>query len=102
MDLALRAEEQKALAQLGRFRVTTRDLAKTIYGGRTDDRMERDLAYLVEHGLVKVNVVNATARWSRRAQGTPGSRYIDYAGRQLLVEAGGLPPLRRPPLYQSL
>lgn len=59
IGLALRAEEQKVLAEVGRFRVVaTRDLAETVYDGRRS-RMERDLAFLREKGLISVNAVNA-------------------------------------------
>ncbi len=59
VGLSLRAEEQKLLAEVGRFRViTTRDLAATIYDNR-NSRMERDLAFLREKGLVTVDAVNA-------------------------------------------
>ncbi|GGA73423.1 hypothetical protein GCM10011507_26290 [Edaphobacter acidisoli] len=47
------------LADVGRFRVVaTRDLAATIYDNR-QSRMERDLAFLREKGLIQVDSVNA-------------------------------------------
>ncbi len=59
IGLALREEERKVLAEVGRFRViATRDLAETVYDGR-QSRMERDLAFLREKGLVQVDSVNA-------------------------------------------
>ena len=59
MGLSLREEEQKMLAEVGRFRViTTRDLAESIYGNR-QSRMERDLTFLREKGLLTVDAVNA-------------------------------------------
>lgn len=58
VGLSLRDEERKVLAEVGRFRViTTRDLAETIYDNRPS-RMERDLAFLRDQGLVQVDAVN--------------------------------------------
>jgi hypothetical protein len=100
VDLALRAEELRTLTELGRFRViTTRDLAETIYGGRMA-RLERDLAYLVEHGLVKVDAVNAR----RDGRGGRVDRLevvtLTNAGRQLVAETAGLPQDQK--LYAGL
>jgi hypothetical protein len=54
----LREEERKVLTEVGRFRViATRDLAETIYGNR-HARMERDLTFLREKGLIRVDTVN--------------------------------------------
>jgi hypothetical protein len=59
IGLSLREEERKVLAEVGRFRViTTRDLAETVYDNR-HARMERDLAFLREKGLIRVDSVNA-------------------------------------------
>jgi hypothetical protein len=59
IGLFLRDEERKVLAAVGRFRVvTTRDLAETVYDNR-QSRMERDLAFLREKGLIQVDTVNA-------------------------------------------
>jgi len=59
MGLSLREEERRVLAEVGRFRViATRDLAESIYGNR-QSRMERDLTFLREKGLVTVDAVNA-------------------------------------------
>jgi hypothetical protein len=58
VGISLRAEEQKVLAEVGRFRViSTRDLAETVYDNRSS-RMERDLAFLREKGLIQVDAVN--------------------------------------------
>lgn len=55
IGLSLREEERKVLTEVGRFRVVaTRDLAETVYAGR-HSRMERDLAFLREKGLVRVD-----------------------------------------------
>ena len=59
IGLALRDEERKVLAEVGRFRViATRDLAETVYDGRRS-RMERDLAFLRERRLIDIDSVNA-------------------------------------------
>jgi hypothetical protein len=59
IGLSLREEERKVLAEAGRFRVVaTRDLAETVYDNR-HARMERDLAFLKEKGLVQIDSVNA-------------------------------------------
>ena len=59
IGLSLREEERKVLTEVGRFRViATRDLAETVYGNR-HARMERDLAFLREKGLIRVDTVNA-------------------------------------------
>jgi hypothetical protein len=55
--VALRPEEQRLLAETGRFRVlNVKDAARTIYQG--DDRALRtDLDYLSKHGLISVDSV---------------------------------------------
>ena len=59
IGMSLREEERKVLAEVGRFRVvTTRDLAETVYDGRRS-RMERDLAFLRDKRLIRVDTVNA-------------------------------------------
>ncbi len=59
IGLALRDEERKVLVEAGRFRVVrTSDLAETVYGNR-DGRLERDLAFLRQKGLIEVDAVNA-------------------------------------------
>ena len=100
VDLALRAEEQKVLTEVGRFRViATRDLAATVYDGRTS-RMERDLAFLREKGLVTVNAVNA------RRDGRGGRvEHLEVvtltkAGCDLVRQGAGLPQNQR--LYAGL
>ena len=59
IDLSLRGEERKILAEVGRFRVVrTSDLAEIVYGKR-EGRMERDLTFLREKGLIDVDAVTA-------------------------------------------
>ena len=58
INMPLREEERKILADVGRFRVvTTRDLAETIYGHRQAE-IDRDLISLRQKGLVEVDAVN--------------------------------------------
>jgi hypothetical protein len=91
IGLALRAEEQKVLSEVGRFRVVaTRDLAETVYANRPA-RMERDIAYLNQQGLVSVNSVNA------RRDGRGGRvEHLEVVtltkqGRDLAQRVAGLP-----------
>lgn len=58
VGLALRGEEVRALAEIGKFRVlTTRDLADSVYDGNRS-RLQRDLRFLEDWGLVETNSVN--------------------------------------------
>ncbi len=100
LHLALRDEEQRVLAELGRFRViATRDLAETIYDGRKA-RMERDLAFLRQQGLIAVNAVNA------RRDGRGGRvehlevATLTNAGRDLVQQMAALPDGQK--LYAGL
>ena len=91
VGLSLRDEERKVLAEVGRFRVvTTRDLAETVYDNRRS-RMERDLAFLREKGLVKVDSVNAR----RDGRGGRVERIevvtLTRAGRDVARQTSGLP-----------
>ena len=94
--LRLRPEEQKLLAEAGRFRVlSVDDVARTLYGG--DKRaLQSDLHFLQEKGLLSVASVAARndGRWTR-------AREIDVVS---LTERGG--PLAREvgafPLEQKL
>jgi hypothetical protein len=100
IGLALRAEEMKVLADVGRFRViATRDLAETVYDGRRS-RMERDLAFLRDQGLIAVDAVNA------RRDGRGGKvehlevATLTKAGRDLARLAAELPSDQK--LYSGL
>jgi hypothetical protein len=100
VGLALRAEEQKVLTDIARFRViATRDLAKTIYGNHTS-QMERDLTFLRQQGLIEVNTVNM------RRDGRVGCvqrlevATLTKAGQRLVRETGGLPESQK--LYAGL
>jgi len=100
IGITLRAEEQKVLSEVGQFRVVaTRDLAETVYANRTA-RMERDLAYLRQQGLVNINSVNA------RRDGRGGRvQHIEVVtltkqGRDLAQRTSGLPADQK--LYAGL
>ena len=100
VGLSLRAEEQKLLVEVGRFRViTTRDLAATIYDNR-HSRMERDLAFLRDKGLVTVDAVNAR----RDGRGGRVERIevvtLTSDGRNVARHISGLPQEQR--LYAGL
>lgn len=100
LELALRTEEQKVLTNIARFRViATRDLAETVYGNRTA-RMERDLTFLRQKGLIEVNTVNMR----RDGRGGRVQRLevatLTKAGRQLVREMSGLPEGQK--LYAGL
>ncbi len=100
VDLALRDEEKKVLAEVGRFRViATRDLTETVYQNRSS-RMDRDLAFLRQRGLIQTNAVNAR----RDGRGGRVERLevvtLTKAGRDLVRERAGLPQDQK--LYSGL
>jgi hypothetical protein len=100
VGLSLRDEERKVLADVGRFRVVaTRDLAETVYEGRRS-RMERDLAFLREKGLVQVDSVNAR----RDGRGGRVERIevvtLTRAGRDVARQTSGSPQDQK--LYAGL
>ena len=91
VGLSLRDEERKVLAEVARFRViTTRDLAETVYDNRPS-RMERDLAFLRDQGLVQVDAVNGR----RDGRGGRVERIevvtLTKAGRDVARQTSGLP-----------
>ena len=91
VDLSLREQEVKALGEIGRFRVlATRDLAESVYGGRAS-QLARDLRFLEQHGLVKVESVNA--RRDGRAGKTNRLEVVTLtkAGRDVVRQTGNLP-----------
>lgn len=100
VDLALREEEQKVLAEVGRFRViATHDLAETIYQNRTS-RMDRDLAFLRQHGLIETNAVNARRDGRRGRVEHLEVVTLTKAGRDLARQRAGLPQDQK--LYSGL
>lgn len=100
IGVSLREEEQKVLAEVGRFRVvTTHDLAETVYGN-SHSQMKRDLAFLREKGLIQVDAVNAR----RDGRGGKVERIevvtLTKAGRDAARKTSGLPQDQR--LYAGL
>jgi hypothetical protein len=58
IGMTLRPEERRSMLELGRFRVVrTSDLANTIYDGK-QRKLEEDLKYLREKGLVSTRYIN--------------------------------------------
>jgi hypothetical protein len=100
IGMSLRSEELKLLADVGRFRViSTRDLAETVYDNRPS-RLERDLAFLKQQGLVQVDAVQAR-RDGRRGR----SEHIEVvtltrAGKDVARQTSGLPEGQK--LYAGL
>ena len=100
VDLALREEEQKVLAEVGRFRIIAiHDLAETIYQNRTS-RMDRDLAFLRQHGLIETNAVNARRDGRRGRVERLEVVTLTKAGRDLTRQRAGLS--RDQKLYSGL
>ena len=100
VGLSLRDEERKVLAEVGRFRViATRDLAETVYGNR-QARMERDLSFLRQKGLVQIDSVNAR----RDGRGGKVERIevvtLTGAGKDAARQTSGLPQDQQ--LYSGL
>jgi DNA-binding transcriptional ArsR family regulator len=100
IGLSLREEERKVLAEVGRFRVVrTSDLSEAVYGNR-HSRMERDLTFLREKGLVQIDSVNA------RRDGRSGRVErievvsLTKGGQSLVRLTGGLPQDQK--LYSGL
>jgi hypothetical protein len=100
IGLSLRPEELQLLREVGRFRVIrTRDLSETVYHNRAS-RMQRDLAYLRQHGLIEIDSVRSR-RDGRRAE----TRSIEVVtltreGRHLAQQTLSLPVRQR--LYAGL
>jgi hypothetical protein len=100
IGVTLRAEEIKLIAEAGRFRViSNRDLAETVYNNRPS-RLERDLAFLKQQGLVQIDAVQAR-RDGRRGQ----SERIEVvtltrAGKDVARQTSGLPEDQK--LYAGL
>ena len=98
--LRLRPEEQKLIAEAGRFRVLSGDdIARTIYGG--DKRaLEADLHFLREKGVLTVDSVAARndGRWSRQREIEVVS--LTKQGEHLAREVGAFPTEQR--LYHGM
>lgn len=100
IGMSLRSEELKLLAEVGRFRViSTRDLAETVYGHRPS-RLERDLRYLKQQGLVQVDAVQARRDGRRRRSERIEVVTLTRAGKEVARQTSGLPDGQR--LYAGL
>jgi hypothetical protein len=95
IGLSLRAEEIKLLAEVGRFRViATSDLAETVYGNRPS-RLERDLAFLKQRGLVQVDTVQARRDGRRGRSERIEVVTLTRAGKEMAQQTSGLPEEQR-------
>jgi len=100
IGLSLRAEEIKLLADVGRFRVvSTRDLAEAIYDNRPS-RLERDLMFLKQQGLVEVDTVHARRDGRRGSSERIEVVTLTRAGKEMARQTSGLPNGQR--LYAGL
>ena len=100
IGISLRDEERMVLREVGRFRVVrTSDLAEAVYENR-HARMERDLAFLREKGLVQVDSVNAR-RDGRGGRVEPIEVVtLTKGGQSLARMTGGMPQDQK--LYAGL
>ncbi len=100
IGLSLRSEELKLLAAVGRFRViSTRDLADSVYDNRPS-RLERDLAFLKQQGLVQVDAVQARRDGRRGRSQRIEVVTLTRAGKELARQTSGLPEGQK--LYAGL
>lgn len=100
IGVSLRDDELKLLADVGRFRViSTRDLAELVYHNRPS-RLEHDLAFLRQRGLVEVNAVQARRDGRRGKSETIEVVTLTRAGRDLARQASHLPEGQK--LYAGL
>jgi hypothetical protein len=91
IGLELRDEEKKLLREVGRFRVVqVGDLNQTIYDGKSR-KLENDLNYLREKGLVETQRVNLRHDGKRRTIERVEVATLTKAGRGLLIRQGDLP-----------
>jgi hypothetical protein len=91
IGLELRAEEKKLLTEVGRFRVVrVEDLNHTIYDGKSR-KLENDLSYLRDKGLVETQRVNLRHDGKRRTIERVEVVTLTKAGRSLLIKQGDLP-----------
>ena len=91
IGLELRDEEKKLLTEVGRFRVVrVEDLNQTIYDGKSR-KLENDLSYLRDKGLVETQRVNLRHDGKRRTIERVEVVTLTKAGRSLLIKHGDLP-----------
>jgi hypothetical protein len=95
IGLELRDEEKKLLTEVGRFRVVrVEDLNQTIYDGKSR-KLENDLNYLREKGLVETQRVNLRHDGKRRMIERVEVATLTKAGRSVLIKQGDLPKDQR-------
>lgn len=100
IGLELRDEEKKLLTEVGRFRVVrVEDLNQTIYDGKSR-KLENDLSYLREKGLVETQRVNLRHDGKRRSIERAEVVTLTKSGRNLLIQQGDLPKDQK--VYVSL
>lgn len=100
IGISLRDEERKLLADVGLFRViSTRDLVELVYDNRPS-RLEHDLAFLRQRGLIEVNAVQARRDGRRGRSETIEVVTLTRAGRDLARQASRLPEGQK--LYAGL
>ena len=91
IGLELRDEEKRLLTEVGRFRVVrVEDLNQTIYDGKSR-KLENDLNYLRDKGLVETQRVNLRHDGKRRTIERVEVVTLTKAGRSLLISQGDLP-----------
>jgi hypothetical protein len=91
IGLELRDEEKKVLTEVGRFRVVrVEDLNQTIYDGKSR-KLENDLNYLREKGLVETQRINLRHDGKRRTIERVEVVTLTKAGRSLRIKQGDLP-----------
>ncbi|HMH15311.1 MAG TPA: hypothetical protein VK578_19585 [Edaphobacter sp.] len=91
IGLELRTEEKKLLTEVGRFRVVrVEDLNQTIYDGKSR-KLENDLNYLRDKGLVETLRVNLRHDGKRRTIERVEVATLTKAGRNLLIKQDDLP-----------
>jgi len=95
IGLELRDEEKKLLTEVGRFRVVrVGDLDQTIYDGKSR-KLENDLNYLRDKGLLETQRVNLRHDGKRRTIERVEVVTLTKAGRSLLIRQGDLPKDQR-------
>jgi hypothetical protein len=100
IGMSLRSEELRLLADVGRFRViSTRDLAETVYDNRPS-RLERDLAFLKQQGLVRIDAVQARRDGRRGRSERIEVVTLTRTGKDVARQTSGLPDDQK--LYAGL
>lgn len=91
IGLQLRPEEQKAMLELGCFRVIrSSDLAETVYGNKRR-RLQEDLSYLRSKGLVETRHINLRRDGKRRKIERIEVATLTQEGRAWLRRSGEIP-----------